>query len=91
MEIIKSKKLQISENCVSEKLDDELIILDLESGLYHSLNETGYFIWKEINDKTPSYESLKKSISQKYKGENIFEDFDLFLKELKEKRLIFLK
>ena len=43
-----NKKLQISENCVSEKLDDELIILDLESGLYHSLNEIGYFIWKEI-------------------------------------------
>ena len=85
------KKLHISENCVSEKLDDELIILDLESGLYHSLNEIGSVIWEEIKDKNPSFDDLVKSISKKYIGENISKDSDLFLEELKEKKLIFLK
>ena len=84
-------KLHISENCVSEKLDDELIILDLESGLYHSLNEIGSVIWEEIKDKNPSFDDLVKSISKKYIGENISKDSDLFLEELKEKKLIFLK
>ena len=86
-----NKKLQISENCVSEKLDDEVIILDLESGLYHSLNEIGSVIWEEIKDKNPSYDDLVKSLSKKYIGENISKDSDLFLEELKEKKLIFLK
>lgn len=85
------KKLQISENCVSERLDDELIILDLKSGLYHSLNEIGSVIWEEIKNKKPSYENLKNSITQKYIGENIVKDFDLFLEELKEKKLISLE
>jgi len=88
---MKDKKLYISENCVSEKLDDELIILDLKSGLYHSLNEIGYIIWEEIKNKNPSYDDLIGSISQKYIGENISKDSDLFLEKLKEKKLIYLK
>ena len=88
---MENKKLYISENSSSEMLDDELIILDLESGLYHSLNEIGSFIWEEIKNKNPSYDDLKKSISQKYIGENIIEDLNKFLEELKEKKLIFLK
>mgnify|MGYP001427929894 FL=1 len=88
---MEDKKLHISENCVSEKLDEELIILDLDSGLYHCLNEIGSVIWEEIKNKNPSYNNLVKSISQKYVGENILEDSDRFLKELKEKKLIFTK
>ena len=88
---MEDKKLRISENCVSEKLDEELIILDLDSGLYHCLNEIGSVIWEEIKNKNPSYNNLVKSISQKYVGENILEDSDRFLKELKEKKLIFTK
>ena len=88
---MEDKKLRVSENCVSEKLDDELIILDLESGLYHSLNEIGSVIWEEIKDKNLSCDDLIKSISQKYVGENISKDSELFLEELKEKKLIFLK
>ena len=88
---MKDKKLHVSENCVSEKLDDELIILDLESGLYHSLNEMGSVIWEEIKDKNLSCDDLIKSISQKYVGENISKDSELFLEKLKEKKLIFLK
>tara|TARA_B100000989_G_scaffold294345_1_gene273295 strand:+ start:2823 stop:3089 length:267 start_codon:yes stop_codon:yes gene_type:complete len=88
---MKQKKLHISENCISEKLDNELIILDLESGLYHSLNKLGSIIWHEIKDKNPSYQMLKNSMLQKYTGENIVEDFDLFLKELEEKKMIFLQ
>lgn len=88
---MENKKIYISENSSSEMLDDELIILDLESGLYHSLNEIGSFIWEEIKNKNPSYDDLKKSISRKYIGENIIEDLNKFLEELKEKKLIFLK
>ena len=88
---MENKKLYISENSSSEMLDDELIILDLESGLYHSLNEIGSFIWEEIKNTNPSCDDLKKSISQKYTGENIIEDLSKFLEELKEKKLIFLK
>ena len=88
---MKHKKLHISENCVSERLDDEFIILDLKSGLYHSLNEIGSVIWEEIKNKKPSYDNLKNSITKKYIGENIVKDIDLFLEELKEKKLISFK
>ena len=90
MDIMEDKKLYISENCVSEKLEDELIILDLESGLYHSLNEIGSIIWEEIKNKNPSYKNLIKSISQKYIGENVSKDSELFLEKLRKKKLIFL-
>lgn len=88
---MENKKLHVSENSSSEILGDELIILDFESGLYHSVNEIGSVIWKEIKEKNPSYDSLLKSISQKYIGENISKDLDKFLEELIEKKLIFLK
>lgn len=88
---MENKKLYISESSSSEMLDDELIILDLKSGLYHSLNEIGSFIWEEIKDKNPSYDNLKELITQKYIGENISEDLNKFLEELKKKKLIFLK
>ena len=91
MKKMENKKLHVSENSSSEILGDELIILDFESGLYHSVNEIGSVIWKEIKEKNPSYDSLLKSISQKYIGENISKDLDKFLEELIEKKLIFLK
>jgi len=85
------KKLYISENCVSEKLENELIILDLGSGLYHSLNETGSIIWQEIENKNPSCEDLKTIISQQFHGKDITNDCDSFVDELTRKKLIFLK
>ena len=44
-----AKKIYISEDCVTEILADELIILHLMTGRYHTLNAFGMEIWNAIS------------------------------------------
>ena len=87
--IVKSPKIFISNNCVSEKLDPELIVLDLDSGIYHSLNKFGATIWYEIKNKNPTLEELIISFSSKYKSPDVKSDCQAFIAELLEKKLIY--
>ena len=86
-----SEKLYISENCVSEKLGDEVIVLDINSGLYHSLNEIGFLIWREIENKNPTDKELIDFLKLTYDDEKVSVDCELFLAELFKKKLIYMK
>jgi len=88
---MKSKKLCVMKHCLSEDLGEESIILDIESGLYHSLNKTASIIWNEIKEKNPSLEELKKILMKDFNSAEVFLDCNYFVKELLEKRLIELK
>ena len=39
------EKLTISPQCLYQELDSESVILNMQSGLYYSLNEVGTYIW----------------------------------------------
>ena len=40
--------MQIPDNVLRQEVDGELVLLDVESGLYFSLNEVGVSIWAAI-------------------------------------------
>ena len=43
-------KIQIKKDVIFKELDDEMIIMDMNSGRYFGLNETGAKIWSLLND-----------------------------------------
>ena len=88
---MKEDKIFISSQCVSEMLGKELIILDINSGLYHSLNKIGSLIWEEIEKSNPSFSQLKQNLKKKYNNTEIEIDLEIFVKKLLKEKLIYLK
>lgn len=80
-----NKNLSISVNCVSEKLDDELVILNLNTGKYHQLTKTGIFIWDTVLAEQITLEQLIIKAENQFQGESIRNDIFAFVKTLLEK------
>lgn len=53
------------ENLMSNELDEELVIMDIENGNYIGINRTGYFIWKAL-DKPMKFAELIDLLVIKY-------------------------
>lgn len=57
--------VEIRPNIAHEDFDGEVVILNLDIGLYHSLNESAGFIWSRIaNHSSP--ESVVKAVAREY-------------------------
>ena len=81
-------KLAISKDCVAERLDDELIILNLSTGMYHNLNLVGIIIWEEIQHTNPTVEILIEQLQQRFDSANIESDVQEFVNDLLMRKLI---
>ena len=58
-------KFIINPNVISSVLGNELILLDMDSGLYLKLNSSASLVWDFLNEgisKSEIYERLKKFI-----------------------------
>ncbi len=82
------KKLSISEKCVAEKLDKNLIILNIETGEYHELNVFGTFIWEKIEENNPSRAQLVRIINSELKTKKVDLDLNSFLQSLLDRQLL---
>ena len=80
-----SKNLSISVNCVSEHLNDELVILNLSTGKYHLLTKTGIFIWETVSAGQITLDQLIFKAEEHFQGESIQNDIIAFVKALLEK------
>ena len=80
-----SKNLSISVNCVSERLDDELVILNLSTGRYHQLTKTGIFIWETVSAEQITLDQLIEKAENQFQGESIRNDLTAFVKILLDK------
>lgn len=76
-------------NVISETFDDEVIILNFDSGNYYSLDLMGAEIWGLI-EKGASAERVIEEISSRYHGtlDDIENAVKALIFELKEKELI---
>ena len=74
---------------VSETIDGEVVMINLESGSYYSTDKIGAEIWSFIEQRTPPVEILH-SMSQRYVGSP--KDIEIavldFMKQLQEEKLI---
>jgi len=81
-------KLVISKDCVAEKLDDELIILNLSTGMYHQLNAIGIIIWEQIEKHSPTLEALITQLQQQFNTPDVDSDVRAFVDDLLERNII---
>lgn len=82
------KTLAINDKCVTEQLDNNLIILNIETGYYHELNQFGTFIWSKIASNNPSREQLQALIDKEDAARETDIDLDGFLEMLLERQLL---
>ena len=84
------KNLYINQKCVSEQLDDQLIILNIETSQYHELNSMGMKLWEEVEQGGRTREQLIKKFN---KGNNqiIKNDITKFLDSLIKRKLLIEK
>ena len=81
-------EIKISENCVSETLEDATIILNIDTGTYHELNTTGTLIWNEILNNNLLFSTIVAKLKRKFVKGEIESDVREFLQELLKKKII---
>ncbi|MDD5431735.1 MAG: PqqD family protein [Candidatus Omnitrophica bacterium] len=77
---------------VSYKLvENEVIVLNLKTGEYYTLDETGSFVWLLLEQKT-SIDEIAGKLSKKYGIDKkvAFSDTKLLLKNFMKENLIFI-
>jgi hypothetical protein len=52
MQLNIDSKIKLSNNQVASQIDDDLLVLDMKSGDYFKIQETGVVIWKLLEDET---------------------------------------
>ena len=83
------RNFKIADNVVISKINDESVILNLNTGLYFQTNELGSFIVSQLDDYI-ALDNLQEKILQNF---DVAEDrcqIDLlqFINKLKEKNLL---
>ncbi len=92
MKIEDSKSVVKSEHCISTKMDNSTILLNLETGKYIKLNHSASIIWEKI-DTCTSIDHLKKLVSTEstIPMKEIEADIESFLVEAALKKVIKIK
>ena len=71
------------------KLQDELVLMHLDTGGYYSLNETGRIIWQGLIDDRP-YAAIVADLVEEYEvdEDTVQQDFERLINELSEQGLV---
>lgn len=85
---MKDTIIKVSKDCVFEELDDEIIILNIETGIYHQLSFTGSIIWKILVNKEITQVDLIQKLKLNFNDKSLDEDVELFLKDMHDRGLI---
>lgn len=64
-------KITISKSVVFQSIDEEKVVLNLETNKYHSLNQYGLIIWDLIDkEKNITFKALIEEIKKNYRIED---------------------
>jgi len=89
MEITDDATIQVSKDYVYCSVDDEMVLLGLEDGIYYGLNPVGAFIWEQIKEPKTIPE-IRDAILEEFDvgRTECEEDLKELLQELADKGLI---
>ena len=79
-------KISINKSVISKSIDKIEMILNVETGIYHELNESGSMVWSIIKNNNFTKDELTEKLSSIYKDDVI--DINDFIDDLKESKLI---
>jgi hypothetical protein len=84
--------VQSVKNQISSDLGGEAVILNMNTGIYHGLNEVGAFVWNLI-EQPQLVQDIQQRLLQEYEIEVSVCKLDLFalLKDLQDAGLIEIK
>ncbi|WP_172824770.1 PqqD family protein [Pajaroellobacter abortibovis] len=81
--------IKIAQDVHARAFDEELIILDLNGGVYYALDPIGARIWEGITRNIPLEEIIEAiSIDYDESKERVKEDTLLLIKELEDQKLV---
>ena len=86
-----NRKYYISDDCVAEKLNEEMIVLNLSTGKYHELDAIGIVIWEEIKSSNPNLNDLIESLRAMFNDSFSETDVKMFLESLLDRGIILRK
>lgn len=89
MEIADDTTFAIRDDVISEEIEDELVVLDLEGDVYFSLNDVGRLIWEAISDGK-TFSEVVDAICETYDVERdrASEDAVAFLEDTLDRELL---
>ena len=82
-------RVRLAQGVVSRELDGEMVLLNLTTGVYFGLNESGTAMWKLLAElKNPS--RIVDALAEDFQASRLQleEDLSAFLAALREKGLI---
>lgn len=90
-EIAQDSMVVASPNQISTQLDDEAIVLELESGVYYGLAEVGARIWTILQQPTTCTQ-IVETLLEEYDVERMTLDSDVltFVRDLHANQLVYL-
>ncbi len=89
MELSGSTKVTVNKDYVYCNVEDEMVLLGMEDGIYYGLNQVGAFIWENIKEPK-TIDNVRDAILAEYDVEKEECERDLFelLKEMTGKGLV---
>jgi len=88
---LNNRKYYISDDCVAERLNEEMIVLNLSTGKYHELDAIGIMIWEEIKSSNPNLNDLIESLRAMFNDSFSETDVKIFLESLLDRGIILRK
>ena len=79
-------KISINKSVISKLIDEKEIILNVETGTYHELNESASLIWSLIKNNNFSKDELVEKLNHLYEDDLI--EVNEFLDDLERSKLI---
>jgi len=92
MELSGSTVITVNKNYVYCNVEDEMVLLGMEDGIYYGLNPVGAFIWEQIKEPK-TIDQVRDAILAEYEVEKGECERDLLelLQEMTEKGLVEVK
>jgi len=87
--LTKTTIVEANAHQTSAEVDGEVVILDLDEGIYYGINQVGARIWEIIQDPTP-IEEIVETITDEYDvpRDECSQDVMSLLQDLKQKNLV---
>ena len=84
------KNWKVSEEVLSSKIDEEVVLMSIEAGYYFTLDPIGSRIWKLLSEKPYTLEGLVQALLEEYEVDEATcrADVQAFIDEMSEKNLI---
>jgi len=92
MELLGSTVITVNKDYVYCNVEDEMVLLGMEDGIYYGLNPVGAFIWEQIKEPK-TIDQVRDAILAEYDVEKAECERDLFelLHEMTGKGLVEVK